>query len=267
MADIFISYSKVDRDLTERLAKELEAKGYTVWWDTALVAGQSFRDAIKDELEQARAVIVVWTRGSIKSDWVVSEAERARALRKLVQLRSKDVAPTEIPQPFDVLHTELVTNEAAITAALAKLGLAPQSPEQKPATAAARLPSWIAAVAVAVALAVIGTAAYIHFRPPARPTPPVVSTPPPEPAIVWTELPAGSYLVNWTKDPVAAYVLPDRSSGKRVDIAPGEVIPTPASGGRLERASVKSEPWLRFHIGTDNLAAYVPEKDVTLSAR
>jgi hypothetical protein len=44
MADIFISYSKESRSETERLARELQAKGFTVWWDTRLVAGESFRD-------------------------------------------------------------------------------------------------------------------------------------------------------------------------------------------------------------------------------
>jgi len=54
MADIFISYSKSSRSQTEQLAKELQAQGLTVWWDTSLVPGDSFRNVILSELEQSR---------------------------------------------------------------------------------------------------------------------------------------------------------------------------------------------------------------------
>ncbi len=35
MADIFISYSNNYAQLTIGLARDLEAEGYTTWWDTA----------------------------------------------------------------------------------------------------------------------------------------------------------------------------------------------------------------------------------------
>ena len=38
MADIFISYSKDDRATIEALAKFLEGRGYTTWWDASLVS-------------------------------------------------------------------------------------------------------------------------------------------------------------------------------------------------------------------------------------
>jgi TIR domain len=43
MADIFISYSKGSAAQTQQLAKELQGKGFTVWYDTSLVPGDSFR--------------------------------------------------------------------------------------------------------------------------------------------------------------------------------------------------------------------------------
>jgi hypothetical protein len=49
MADIFISYSQSSRAQTEQLANELKAKGFTVWYDTNLVPGDSFRDVIMSE--------------------------------------------------------------------------------------------------------------------------------------------------------------------------------------------------------------------------
>ena len=62
MADIFISYSKSSWVQTEQLAKELQAQGLTVWWDTSLVPGDRFRNVILSELEQ---------RGQCKPSFVI----------------------------------------------------------------------------------------------------------------------------------------------------------------------------------------------------
>jgi class 3 adenylate cyclase/tetratricopeptide (TPR) repeat protein len=125
MADIFISYSKGFQAQTEQLANELRAKGFSVWYDTSLVPGDSFREVITSELAQARAVIVIWNSASVKSDWVCSEASRARARRVLIPLRADDIRSHDIPPPFDGLHTELLSNRAAIEAALGKRGVTP----------------------------------------------------------------------------------------------------------------------------------------------
>jgi class 3 adenylate cyclase/tetratricopeptide (TPR) repeat protein len=125
MADIFISYSKGFQPQTEQLANELRAKGFSVWFDTSLVPGDNFREVITSELAQARAVIVIWNESSVKSDWVCSEASRARARRILIPVRANNIRSHDIPPPFDGLHTELLSNRAAIEAALAKLGITP----------------------------------------------------------------------------------------------------------------------------------------------
>ena len=85
MADVFVSYAKTDRALASKLVAMLEAEGWKVWWDKSLVIGDDFRDEIMTELGRARAVVVIWTDASIKSDWVRSEAGRAQADRKLIQ--------------------------------------------------------------------------------------------------------------------------------------------------------------------------------------
>src|SRR5262245_42528951 len=140
MADIFISYSKQSKAEAEQLAKELKSKGYTVWWDTGLVAGDSFGDVILSELTQARAAIVIWDTASIKSEWVRSEASRARARRILIPVRAEGIRSHDIPPPFDSLHTELLSNRAAIDAALAKLGLMPTLPTKVDSSASPALP-------------------------------------------------------------------------------------------------------------------------------
>ena len=123
MADVFNSYSKSYVQITRDLAADLEAKGLTVWWDTDLLAGESFRQRIIQELQACKAVIVIWTPQSVISDYVISEAERARKASKLIQVRTEEVQPGELPPPFDTGHASLIDDRKAIYGALAKLGI------------------------------------------------------------------------------------------------------------------------------------------------
>jgi hypothetical protein len=129
MADVFISYAKSDRPLALKLAAMLEAEGWKVWWDTSLTIGDDFRNEIMSQLGRARAVVVIWTDASIKSDWVRSEAGRAQADRKLIPVKLEHLTYKDLPPPFDVLHTENVDQEnkikAAIVAQLAKPAVEP----------------------------------------------------------------------------------------------------------------------------------------------
>jgi hypothetical protein len=125
VADVFISYSKQRRAETVTLAADLQQQGFSVWWDTDLSPGEKFRDVINAELARARAVIVIWSPPSVKSDWVISEAARAHRRGIMIGVCTPDLHTDEIPPPFDVLHTELVTKRAAIVGALAKMGILP----------------------------------------------------------------------------------------------------------------------------------------------
>src|SRR5215510_13267354 len=116
MADIFISYSKPHVELTRDLASDLEAKGLTVWWDTDLLAGESFRQRIIQELHDCKAAIVIWTPQSVSSDYVISEAERARKAGKLIQIRTEEVEPDALPPPFDTGHASLIDDRKARSA-------------------------------------------------------------------------------------------------------------------------------------------------------
>ncbi|MFT3728108.1 MAG: toll/interleukin-1 receptor domain-containing protein [Terricaulis sp.] len=62
MADVFISYKREDRARIAPIARVLEERGYTVWWDLELVAGQKWARKIKAELDAAKCVIVAWTK-------------------------------------------------------------------------------------------------------------------------------------------------------------------------------------------------------------
>lgn len=74
MDHIFISYSSKDRSKTKALAKILEKEGHKVWWDKNLQPGKAFDRAIGKALDQSKSIIVLWSKNSVKSDWVLDEA-------------------------------------------------------------------------------------------------------------------------------------------------------------------------------------------------
>ena len=58
---IFLSYAHADAKRAQQLAAALNARGYTVWWDTLIEGGASFAKSIREALEAADAVVVLWS--------------------------------------------------------------------------------------------------------------------------------------------------------------------------------------------------------------
>ena len=92
-AQVFVSYSRDDRARALPIIELLEAAGHTIWWDGLLAGGERFARTTEDALENARAVVVLWTRTSIASHWVHDEATRGRDRRVLVPLTLDGVEP------------------------------------------------------------------------------------------------------------------------------------------------------------------------------
>lgn len=103
MTDIFISYSRHDQEWVARFAKALEDMGYVVWWDTRLLAGDDFHHTIPVVLDEARCVVVVWSKVSVERDWVRAEAYRGNERKVLIPVQVESV---QIPLPFNLLHAE-----------------------------------------------------------------------------------------------------------------------------------------------------------------
>lgn len=74
MTDIFLSYASEDRERAKKLTSSLEARGWSVWWDRKIVAGQTFDKVIEHHLETAKSVVVLWSNSSVSSEWVKNEA-------------------------------------------------------------------------------------------------------------------------------------------------------------------------------------------------
>jgi TIR domain len=112
MADMFLSYAHQDTKRAETLANLLENAGLTVWWDRRMVAGDKIHDVIDEEIEKAKAVIVLWSPISVKSDWVRGEAQTAHELTKLVPIKIEEC---KLPINYRGIHTpEVYKNKAEL---------------------------------------------------------------------------------------------------------------------------------------------------------
>ena len=62
MVDVFVSYSSQDRERVRGLVGEIEAIGWSVWWDRKIDAGAAFDREIETAIDEANCVVVVWSK-------------------------------------------------------------------------------------------------------------------------------------------------------------------------------------------------------------
>lgn len=78
MADVFLSYAREDTARADQVAKGLAAAGLDVFWDNEIPPGTTWADYIEQKLTQSKALIVLWSENSTKSQWVREEARMGR---------------------------------------------------------------------------------------------------------------------------------------------------------------------------------------------
>lgn len=95
LADVFVSYKAEDRRRVRPLVNCLGADGLDVWWDAHLGGGDEWRETIQRQLDQAKCVIVVWSKRSVGAGGQFVRDEAARAQRRHIYLpiRIDDVDP------------------------------------------------------------------------------------------------------------------------------------------------------------------------------
>ena len=101
MGDVFISYARESAGFASLVSTALEDAGHSVWMDDRIPAHREYADEISERLDEAKAVLVIWSAAGTKSQWVRSEANRGRESGKLVQLRVDDA---RLPMPFDQIQ-------------------------------------------------------------------------------------------------------------------------------------------------------------------
>lgn len=94
---LFISYSHEDKPVAKQVAEALNQRGYEVFWDAKIPPGTTFDTYIFENLQGSNAVIVLWSKHSIDSDYVKEEAEYAKNRRMLVPL---NIDGTDLPFGF-----------------------------------------------------------------------------------------------------------------------------------------------------------------------
>ena len=103
--DVFISYAHEDRVAVRELAEVFERDGLSVWWDRELNVGAEFAHIIEEELDKAKAVVVVWSQAGTKSRWVRSEASVGLDRNILVPV---SIDNARVPLPFGACATALL---------------------------------------------------------------------------------------------------------------------------------------------------------------
>jgi len=83
---VFVSYSRVEQEHAKRVIDLLEKAGFTVWWDGMLKPGATYVETTEEALESAEAVVVLWSKTSIASNWVRDEAMSGRMRNCLVPI-------------------------------------------------------------------------------------------------------------------------------------------------------------------------------------
>ena len=108
MADVFISYSRRNKEPAIGLASVLTDKGYDVWYDADLLPNtKQFEHVINHEIDQAGGVITIWSEDACKSSWVPYEAKRALKQEKLICCCVEDFDLNDLPADFALFHVEL----------------------------------------------------------------------------------------------------------------------------------------------------------------
>jgi len=101
LADVFISYSRLDHERVQPIADRLTSLGYSIWWDKHLRAGQVFVDEIERQSDSAKALLDGMERKRANSTWVVCGIEPCARQHKFLQLRLDNA---RLPLPFEALQ-------------------------------------------------------------------------------------------------------------------------------------------------------------------
>lgn len=175
MARVFLSYDHDDVDRASPIASALEQAGHSVWWDRHIHGGAEYNDEIEAAVENAEAVVVLWSERSVRSTWVRDEAAEGRDNGKLVPVLIDAVKPPMGFRQFqtvDCSRSSRGPSESSlqqILNAINKVGGSSRAPSPGPAARPSahylRRISRRAAVAIAVlALAVIAALAAWNWR-------------------------------------------------------------------------------------------------------
>jgi hypothetical protein len=109
MADVFISYSRKDRERCNAIREALVELDINVWSDVGIGAGSAFDREIERQIEVATGLLVLWSKDSVESDWVRNEARTGKVRDSLVAVQ---IDACELPLEFHSIQAELLPEGA-----------------------------------------------------------------------------------------------------------------------------------------------------------
>jgi hypothetical protein len=99
---LFVSYTREDKAIANKVAEALASHGYDVFWDVKIPTGEKFDTYLFRKLNESNAVVVLWSINSVQSDYVKEEAEFGKNHKALVPLR---IDQTPLPFGFTRIQT------------------------------------------------------------------------------------------------------------------------------------------------------------------
>ncbi len=110
MADIFLSYARPDLEIARAVAGDLEAEGYSVFFDQHIGVGENWDALIESEIEAAKCVVVLWSAVSRDREWVRNEARFGRHKGVLCPAM---VSTCVVPLEFNSMQTANLCDRVA----------------------------------------------------------------------------------------------------------------------------------------------------------
>jgi hypothetical protein len=166
VTDIFISYARADRAFANALAHALEQRGFKVWWDWDLIGGTNYRTKIRDVIGESNKAVVLWSRHSVESAFVIDEASEAKKLGKLIPV---SIDGSEPPFGFGDLHT-IVLKEPKLDIEALVAAIEDRAPARAPSVdkSRRRLGKVLGAGLAALCVCAVAAGAYWTLNRPAR---------------------------------------------------------------------------------------------------
>ncbi len=93
MPDIFVSYAHEDELRVRPIVHCLELQGWRVFWDRTIPIGKTWHSFIEQALLESHCILVAWSSHSVRSEWVIEEAEYAKQKGILVPLLLDAIEP------------------------------------------------------------------------------------------------------------------------------------------------------------------------------
>lgn len=109
MADVFISYARIEADQVAFLKSRLESLGLEVFFDVdgGIEAGDSFPERIANAVLGAKAVLACWTPHALTRPWVRRECMMAREFGKLVPVAMRRLTAMDLKEFIDASYEDL----------------------------------------------------------------------------------------------------------------------------------------------------------------